>query len=195
MSFLFCSCSFSESTDTKQTSATKHDQYPEKSLKSRVPNNFNVISKEEELNIPDLNGLNTVLLEALEKIGVEKILYKEFGNYSDQDLWLELNAFVVTNTDKCLYVDLRYFKLSKPWSWECSIIKNSNNIDIIYYAPDIEEVVNLYDYNTDELVSPKSMTHEEFDKKIQEEEQKKVDESDKEIQRATERLYKEWNLK
>ena len=170
MFVLVTSCS-----DNNITSVSEGDEEMTENVAPELPSGFQI---ENELSIPNIDSLNSNLLDKLKEIGVEDINYIAYGNYRDESLFLSVDIFVLADDDAQLLATFMAF-FDDPW--ECSFIRDASNKEKYYYVSGINSsTVDIYDYKTGLLISGKNMTHDE----LQDEIQRQEEEADENFQEA-----------
>ena len=156
--------------------------------KIELPENFVVIEEEQLSEIPNKSALDNLLDETLQQIGVKEISYKAYGeSYNpDNEIAYMMEAFIVTDTDKQLLINL--ICMMRNEKWDVMDIKDVQNNKYYYVMPGASATSDIYDYETGDLVSKKSMTHEEFQEKIK----KDQEEADKKFKEDLERLVEQY---
>lgn len=156
-----------------------------------LPEGFVQISDEEAENLPDIKGLEETAKEAgvlLNGLGVDGIDASGIGNYRDTSGVINLDMYVKTSHSKELLVSFMYISYVASPEWSIVFVKDVNT-DNYYYMPDeLKNTVDLYDYSTGELISRKSESHED----VQKREEEKVKEAEAELEKNLEELKEKY---
>lgn len=122
---------------------------------STIDSSGNITESDTPIDLPNKEGLTHALAEAFASIGLDTVPPLEFKNY--ENISGTISVDIYTKTEKCnllfacLYIDITD-------SWNISFVKNSDNQHTYWVQKGSENKVDLYDYNTDTLVSAKSET-------------------------------------
>lgn len=150
-----------------------------------LPDGFRKASDEELLSIPDSDDLITEGSKILSLIGVEKVDNVIYGNYksdtSNSITTVNLDAYTVSDV-RNLIVSFMYLKTSsnasKTPKWSISYVMDADTRNYFYVPDELKNTVDLYDYNTGEMISEKAETSEDVQDKIDQD----LDEADEEFE-------------
>ena len=156
--------------------------------KIELPENFVMIEEENLAQIPNKSSLDNLLDEILQQIGVNEVSYKVYGesNMPENEFFKQIEAFIVTDTNKQLMASFMCTMRNEKWDVMDIIDVQSNKY--YYVTSGASATVDIYDYETGELVSKKSMSYEELNEKIK----KEQDEADKKFKEDLERLVEQY---
>lgn len=146
-----------ESETTTEATVETIKETKDESLtdKNTVDSAENIEKPDTSIELPNTEGLTKVLTEAFISIGLDNVPQLEFKNY--ESISGIINIDVYAETEKCkLLFDCSYIDITDSWS--ISFVKNSDNQHIYWVQKGLENKVDLYDYNTDTLISAKSET-------------------------------------
>lgn len=103
-------------------------------------------------NLPDTDALKTCIVETLASIGVKKIEKMEYEYLND----LISISYIITTESKKLDVYLTYLTVVRNPHWEVGLISDFDT-KLYYFAPEyFADRLDLYDYQTGDLVSKQS---------------------------------------
>lgn len=150
-----------------------------------LPDGFRKASDEELLSIPDSDDLITEGSKILSLIGVEKVDNVIYGNYksdtSNSITTVNLDAYTVSDI-RNLIVSFMYLKTSSNSSttpkWSISYVMDADTRNYYYVPDELKNTVDLYDYNTGEVISEKSETSEDVQERIDQD----LDEAEEEFE-------------
>ncbi len=145
-------CSNQNTNQNKSTSPTIIES--ETIVESTVETTENETT-DNAIELPNKDGLTKALTETLVSMGVDTVPQFEFDNYKNISGIIDIDAYAETEKCKLLF-DCSYIDITDSWS--ISFVKNSDNQHIYWIQKGLENKVDLYDYNTDTLISAKSET-------------------------------------
>lgn len=159
-----------------------------------LPIGFVQITPEDSSNIPDTDGLVSVLSDVMEDIGVTGLETVAYGNLEENNGIVTIQAYFVTNSEKKLIIPSMYITFTPTKEWSVISIKDVDTGNYYYVSDGVEDTVDLYDYRTGELVSEKTKTDDDvMDEYYQELE--RIDQEFDEKQEALEEKYITGNTK
>ncbi len=145
----------SETTTTAIVETVEDTRNESTAVESTIESSENITESDIPIELPNTEGLTHALADVFISIGLNTVPPLEFKNYENLSGTISIDVYA--ETDKynlifeCLYIDITD-------SWSVSFVKNSDN-QHVYWAPKgLENKVDLYDYNTDTLISAKSET-------------------------------------
>lgn len=138
-----------------------------------LPNGFRKASDEELQSIPDSDDLINEASKVLTSIGVKNVGDVTYGNYvsdtSNGITTVNVDAFAVSDI-RNLIVSFMYLKTSsnssKTPKWSISYVMDADTKNYYYVPDELKNTVDLYDYNTGEMISEKSETSEDVQERI-----------------------------
>ena len=143
-------------TITEATVETGKDTLDESiSDESTINSSGNIAEIDNPIELPNKEGLTHALAEAFVSIGLDAVPPLEFKNY--ENISGTISVDVYTKTEKCNLL-FACFYIDITDSWNIVSVKNSDNQHTYWVQKGLENKVDLYDYNTDTLVSAKSET-------------------------------------
>ncbi len=131
---------------------TKNEYLPDKNT---VESAENIEKSDTPIELPNTEGLTKILAEAFISIGLNNVPQLEFKNYENISGIISIDVYAKTEKCKLLF-DCFYIDITD--SWNISFVENSDNQHIYWIQKRLENKVDLYDYNTDTLISAKSET-------------------------------------
>lgn len=126
-----------------------------------LPDGFVRITSKDALKLPDADGLTTVLSDTMEDIGVTGLATIDYGNLEENSGVITIQAYFVTDTAKRLIVPSMYITFTSTKEWSVVSIKDVDTGNYYYVPDDLKSTVDLYDYNTGEIISEKTETHDD----------------------------------
>lgn len=131
---------------------TKNESLPDKNTVNSAADNE---KSDTPIELPNTEGLTKILAEAFISIGLDNVPQLEFKNYENISGIISVDVYAETEKCKLLF-NCSYIDITDSWS--ISFVKNSDNQHIYWIQKGLENKVDLYDYNTDALISAKSET-------------------------------------
>ncbi len=146
-------------TETKTTIDVTVETFEEQKNESTIDENMvsteSIEKFDTPIELPNTEGLTQVLAETFVSVGLDTVPQLEFKNYENSSGMINIDVYA--ETEKCnLLFDCSYIDIIDSWS--VSFVKNSDNQHIYWVTKGLESKVDLYDYNTDTLISAKTET-------------------------------------
>ncbi len=143
------------------------------STEVKLPDGFRKASDKELQSIPDSDELINEVSKVLTSIGVKNVGGVTYGNYvsdiSNGITTVNVDAFAVSDI-RNLLVSFMYLKTSsnasKTPKWSISYVMDADTRNYYYVPDELKNTVDLYDYNTGEMISEKSETSEDVQDRI-----------------------------
>lgn len=145
----------SETTTTAIVETIKDTKSESIADESTIDSSENSTESDTPMELPNTEGLAYALSETSISLGLDTVPTLEFKNYENLSGTISIDVYAKTEKRnlifECLYIDFID-------SWSVSFVKNSDNQHIYWASKGLENKVDLYDYDTDTLVSAKSET-------------------------------------
>lgn len=153
IALLLCGCG-NPSFETTTLQSPKHTVESTTTSESNVKNETSSPPKSQNIDLPNTESLDKELINILSKLGAVGSPEMDYISYRATDSG-DIDIDFLVDTDlyslrvSCMYIEV----LSK---WSIFRVSNDENKHCYYVAPGTEEMVDLYDYKTDALISEKS---------------------------------------
>lgn len=145
-----------ETTEEPITEPTEEEKEDIKDL----PDGFVPMTLEEMKAINDFEPFSRELAKGLEELGIEvdDIEFTEYGNFEDDSdsfmISQGLDVYIVINDGHKLLADLYNIQMdSDDEPFVTMTIRNAENNHAYYKTEGLKDVIDMYDYDTDELIS------------------------------------------
>ena len=154
-----------ESTNTSEKDSNKTSEtVPNNNIST--PSDFTEASVSQLSSIPDRDGLIGSITNTLLSIGVTNVNTATYGNYSQNDMLITIDAFATTNTKANLLISLQYVSIVSSPEWSVIYIKDADTKNYYYVSDEFKNTVDLYDYATGSLISAKTESLSDAQDKI-----------------------------
>lgn len=130
------------------------------SVAVELPEGFEPITQTQGEELYDTDQAVNKAADALGSIGAYGHLNFTFGNLDESELSTSIDLYVPTSKSN-LIVNLLRLKTRQDCEWEVLSVRNADNKHFYYEREGSADLVDLYSYETDELVSKASKTFEE----------------------------------
>jgi len=152
-----------------------------------LPDGFIMATQEEMDEIPDAKGLLDAAGNALGIIGIVGNMDVIFGNYRALEGLCTIDAYGITPQEIGILMSFQYISIISSPQWNTVYVKDADTKNTYYVPDDLRNTVDLYDYSTGKLISPKSEDYEDVQERIDE----KVKEAESEFEENMENLKDE----
>lgn len=124
------------------------------------PEGFELVSQAQGEELYDTDQAVNKAADVLGGIGVYGRINFTFGNLEDSELSTSVDLYAPLSAKK-LIINLMRLKTGQDCEWKVVSVKNVENNHFYYICEDSAGLVDVYSYETDELVSKASKTFEE----------------------------------
>lgn len=144
----------------EEPSSSSTPQSEAESAAVELPEGFEPITQTQGEELYDTDQAVNKAADALGSIGAYGHLNFTFGNLDESELSTSIDLYVPTSKSN-LIVNLLRLKTRQDCEWEVLSVRNADNKHFYYEREGSADLVDLYSYETDELVSKASKTFEE----------------------------------
>lgn len=144
----------------EEPSSSSTPQSEAESAAVELPEGFEPVSEAQGEELYDKDQIVDKAATALYDIGVTENLTVTYGNLKESQVCTLVDLYTPTST-RNLIVHLMRLTTQSDNEWEVDSIVNAENKHFYYVSGNSAGLVDLYSYETDELVSKASKTFEE----------------------------------
>lgn len=144
----------------EEPSSSSTPQSEAESAAVELPEGFEPVSQAQGEELYDRDQIVDKAATALYDIGVTENLTVTYGNLKESQVCTFVDLYAPTST-RNLIVHLMRLTTQSDNEWEVDSIVNAENKHFYYVSSNSSGLVDLYNYETDELVSKASKTFEE----------------------------------
>lgn len=144
----------------EEPSSSSAPQSEAESAAIELPDGFEPITQAQGEELYDTDQAVDKAVAALEDIGVSGNVNFTFGNLEESQLCTFVDLYAPTQVQN-LIVHLMRLTTQSNNEWEVESVVNAENKHFYYVSGNSSGLVDLYSYETDELVSKASKTFEE----------------------------------
>lgn len=144
----------------EEPSSSSTPQSEAESAAVELPEGFEPVSQAQGEELYDRDQIVDKAATALYDIGVTENLTVTYGNLKESQACTFVDLYAPTST-RNLIVHLMRFTTQSDNEWKVDSIVNAENKHFYYVSGNSAGLVDLYSYETDELVSKASKTFEE----------------------------------
>lgn len=130
------------------------------SVAAEPPEGFELVSQAQGEELYDTDQAVNKAADVLGGIGVYGRINFTFGNLEDSELSTSIDLYAPLSAKK-LIINLMRLKTGQDCEWKVVSVKNVENNHFYYICEDSAGLVDVYSYETDELISKASKTFEE----------------------------------
>lgn len=144
----------------EEPSSSSAPQSEAESAAIELPDGFEELTDSQYSGLYDKEQIIDKAGTALGGIGMMETSTAIFGNLEENELSTSVDLYVPTSKSN-LIINLLRLKIRQDCKWKVVSIKNSENGHFYYICEDSAGLVDLYSYETDEIISEASKTFEE----------------------------------
>lgn len=144
----------------EEPSSSSTPQSEAESAAVELPEGFEPVSQAQGEELYDRDQIVDKAVTALYDIGVTENLTVTYGNLKESQVCTFVDLYAPTST-RNLIVHLMRLTTQSDNEWEVDSIVNAENKHFYYVSGNSAGLVDLYSYETDELISKASKTFEE----------------------------------